>query len=64
MNDNIKLFQDLLEEIKQELEGNFRIEVSDEDGCFSLRLVKTFDIKEKFYIQEVIHGVILFISFN
>ena len=47
MNENTKLFHDILEEIKQELEGNFRIEVSDEDGCFSLRLVKTFDIKEK-----------------
>lgn len=49
MNDNTKLFHDILEEIKQELEGNFRIEVSDEDGYFSLRLVKTFEsnIKEK-----------------
>lgn len=47
MNENTKLFHDILEEIKQELEGNFRIEVSDEDGCFSLRLVKTFDIKKK-----------------
>lgn len=49
MNENTKLFHDILEEIKQELEGNFRIEVSDEDGYFSLRLVKTFesDIKEK-----------------
>ena len=42
MNENTKLFHDILEEIKQELEGNFRIEVSDEDGYFSLRLVKTF----------------------
>ena len=49
MNENTKLFHNILEEIKQELEGNFRIEVSDEDGYFSLRLVKTFesDIKEK-----------------
>ena len=49
MNENTKLFHDILEEIKQELEGNFRIEVSDEDGYFSLRLVKTFEsnIKEK-----------------
>lgn len=47
MNENTKLFHDILEEIKQELEGNFRIEVSDEDGYFSLRLVKTFDIKKK-----------------
>ena len=49
MNENTKLSHDILEEIKQELEGNFRIEVSDEDGYFSLRLVKTFEsnIKEK-----------------
>lgn len=49
MNENTKLFHDILEEIKQELEGNFRIEVSDEDGYFSLRLVETFEsnIKEK-----------------
>lgn len=49
MNENTKLFHDILEEIKQELGGNFRIEVSDEDGYFSLRLVKTFEsnIKEK-----------------
>ena len=49
MNENTKLFHDILEEIKQELEGNFRIEVSDEDGYFSLRLVKTSEsnIKEK-----------------
>lgn len=49
MNENTKPFHDILEEIKQELEGNFRIEVSDEDGYFSLRLVKTFEsnIKEK-----------------
>ena len=49
MNENAKLLHDILEEIKQELEGNFRIEVSDEDGYFSLRLVKTFEsnIKEK-----------------
>lgn len=49
MNKNTKLFHDILEEIKQELEGNFRIEVSDEDGYFSLRLVETFEsnIKEK-----------------
>ena len=49
MNENTKLFHDILEEINQGLEGNFRIEVSDEDGYFSLRLVKTFEsnIKEK-----------------
>ena len=49
MNENTKLFHDILKEIKQELEGNFRIEVSDEDGYFSLRLVKTSEsnIKEK-----------------
>lgn len=49
MNKNTKLFHDILEEINQGLEGNFRIEVSDEDGRFSLRLVKTFEsnIKEK-----------------
>ena len=49
MNENTKLFHDIQEEIKQKLEGNFRIEVSDEDGYFSLRLVKTFEsnIKEK-----------------
>lgn len=49
MNENTKLFHDILEEINQGLEGNFRIEVSDEDGYFSLRLVETFEsnIKEK-----------------
>ena len=49
MNENTKLFHDILEEINKGLEGNFRIEVSDEDGYFSLRLVKTFEsnIKEK-----------------
>lgn len=49
MNENTKLFHDILEEINQGLEGNFRIEVSDKDGYFSLRLVETFEsnIKEK-----------------
>lgn len=49
MNKNTKLFHDILEEINQGLKGNSRIEVSDEDGYFSLRLVETFesDIKEK-----------------
>lgn len=49
MNENTKLFHDILEEINQGLKGNSRIEVSDEDGYFSLRLVKTFEsnIKEK-----------------
>ena len=49
MNKNTKLFHDILEEINQGLKGNSRIEVSDEDGYFSLRLVKTFEsnIKEK-----------------
>ena len=43
MNDNMKLFQDILEEIKQEFGNNSRIEVSDENGCFSFKLVKTTD---------------------
>ena len=49
MNKNTTLFHDILEEINQGLKGNSRIEVSDEDGYFSLRLVKTFEsnIKEK-----------------
>ena len=49
MNDNIKLFQDLLEEIKQEFGDNSRIEVSEENGCFSFKLVETLDtnIKDK-----------------
>ena len=49
MNKNTMLFHDILEEINQRLKGNSRIEVSDEDGYFSLRLVKTFEsnIKEK-----------------
>lgn len=49
MNENTKLFHDILEEINKGLKGNSRIEVSDEDGYFSLRLVKTFEsnIKEK-----------------
>lgn len=49
MNKNTTLFHDILEEINQGLKDNSRIEVSDEDGYFSLRLVKTFEsnIKEK-----------------
>lgn len=49
MNDNIKLFQDILEEIKQEFGDSSRIEVSEENGCFSFKLVKTlnFNIKDK-----------------
>lgn len=49
MNENTKLFHDILEEINKGLKGNSRIEVSDEDGYFSLRLVETFEsnIKEK-----------------
>lgn len=49
MNDNIKLFQDILEEIKQEFGDSSRIEVSKENGCFSFKLVKTlnFNIKDK-----------------
>ena len=61
MNENTKLFHDILEEINQGLEGNFRIEVSDEDGCFSLRLVKTFEsnIKEKIALFKWIIGMMI-----
>ena len=49
MNDNTELFKDILEEIKQEFGDNSRIEVSEENGCFSFKLVKTLDtnIKDK-----------------
>ena len=49
MNDNTELFKDILEEIKQEFRDNSRIEVSEENGCFSFKLVKTLDtnIKDK-----------------
>ena len=47
MNDNMKLFQDILEEIKQEFGNNSRIEVSNENGCFSFKLVKTTDTNIK-----------------
>lgn len=49
MNDNAELFQDILERIKQEFGDNSRIEVSEENGCLSLKLVKTLDnnIKNK-----------------
>lgn len=47
MNDNAKLFQDILEEIKQEFGDNSRIEVSEENGCFSFKLVKTLDTNIK-----------------
>lgn len=49
MDDNTKIFQDILEEIKQEFGDNSRIEVSEENGCFSFKLVKTldFNIKDK-----------------
>lgn len=49
MNDNAKLFQDVLEEVKQEFEDNSRIEVSERNGCLSFKLVKTLDanIKDK-----------------
>lgn len=49
MNDNTELFQDILEDIKQEFGDNSRIEVSEENGYLSLKLVKTLnnDIKNK-----------------
>lgn len=49
MNDNAKLFQDVLEEIKQEFGDNSRIEVSEVNGCLSFELVKTLNtnIKDK-----------------
>ncbi len=49
MNDDAKLFQDILEGIKQEFGDNSRIEVSEENGCLSFKLVKTLDtnIKDK-----------------
>lgn len=47
MNDNTELFKDVLEEIKQEFGDNSRIEVSEENGCFSFKLVKTLDTNIK-----------------
>lgn len=47
MNDNAKLFQDILEEIKQEFGDNSRIEVSEGNGCLSFKLVKTPDTNIK-----------------
>ncbi len=49
MNNNVEFFQKILEEIKQEFGNNSRIEVSDHDGYFSFKLVKTLDtnIKDK-----------------
>lgn len=49
MNDNAKLFQDILEGIKQEFGDNSRIEVSEGNGYLSFKLVKTLDtnIKDK-----------------
>lgn len=43
MDDNVNLFQQILEEIKQELGEDSRIDVSEDNGCISFRLVKTFD---------------------
>lgn len=47
MNDNAKLFQDILEEIKQEFGNNSRIEISEENGYLSFKLVKTLDTNIK-----------------
>lgn len=41
MNDYLELFEQILEDIKQGFGDNSRIEVSEEDGCLSLRLVRT-----------------------
>lgn len=43
MNDNVELFQKILEDIKQGFGNDSRIEVSEGDGYFSLRLVKNPD---------------------
>lgn len=43
MTDSTKLFQQILEETKQEFGDDSRIEVSETNGCFSFKLVKTLD---------------------
>lgn len=43
MTDSTKLFQQILEEIKQEFGDDSRIEVSETNGYFSFKLVKTLD---------------------
>ena len=43
MTDSTKLFQQILEEIKQEFGDDSRIEVAETNGCFSFKLVKTLD---------------------
>ena len=43
MTDNVKLFNQILEDLKQEFGNDSRIEVSEGDGYFSFKLVKTLD---------------------
>ena len=43
MNDSAKLFQKILEEIQQEFGTDSRIEASENNGCFSFKLVKTLE---------------------
>ena len=43
MTDNVKLFNQILEDLKQEFGNDSRIEVSEGNGYFSFKLVKTLD---------------------
>lgn len=43
MTDNVKLFNQILEDVKQEFGNDSRIEVSEGNGYFSFKLVKTLD---------------------
>ena len=43
MTDNVKLFNQILEDLKQEFGNDSRIEVSKGNGYFSFKLVKTLD---------------------
>ena len=43
MTDNVKLFNKILEDVKQEFGNDSRIEVSEGNGYFSFKLVKTLD---------------------
>lgn len=43
MTDNVKLFNKILEDLKQEFGNDSRIEVSEGNGYFSFKLVKTLD---------------------
>lgn len=43
MNDTRDLFNQILEDIKEDFNDNSRIDVSEENGCLSFKLVKALD---------------------